>query len=94
MYHKICVWFDRRLRANVFDESCTDEDDIGLAGSRRKFLRNEIDALERTLAKRRSQLQDADKLLRVCNSDLQEAKEEVGIISFTGMALKVINYYK
>nr|XP_034299667.1 centriolin isoform X8 [Crassostrea gigas] len=66
----------RRLRANVFDESCTDEDDVGLAGSRRKFLRNEIDALERTLAKRRSQLQDADKLLRVCNSDLQEAKEE------------------
>uniref|UniRef100_K1Q2Y9 Paramyosin n=1 Tax=Magallana gigas TaxID=29159 RepID=K1Q2Y9_MAGGI len=66
----------KRLRANVFDESCTDEDDVGLAGSRRKFLRNEIDALERTLAKRRSQLQDADKLLHVCNSDLQEAKEE------------------
>ncbi|XP_078324889.1 uncharacterized protein LOC111125942 isoform X3 [Crassostrea virginica] len=66
----------RRMRANVFDESLTEEDDVGMAGSRRKFLRNEIDALERTLAKRRSQLQDADKLLRVCNSDLQEAKEE------------------
>ncbi|XP_056011092.1 centriolin-like isoform X6 [Ostrea edulis] len=66
----------RRLRANVFEESFTEEDEIGLAGSRRKFLRNEIDALERTLAKRRNQLQDADKLLRVCSSDLQEAKEE------------------
>ncbi|XP_061184132.1 centriolin-like [Saccostrea echinata] len=66
----------RRLRANVFDESFTEEDDIGMAGSRRKFLRNEIEALERTLAKRRSQLQDADKLLRVCNSDLEDAKEE------------------
>ena len=67
------------MRANVFDESLTEEEDVGMAGSRRKFLRNEIDALERTLAKRRNQLQDADKLLRVCNSDLQEAKEEVDI---------------
>lgn len=77
----------------MFDESCTDEDDIGLAGSRGKFLRNEIDALERTLAKRRSQLQDADKLLRVCNSDLQEAKEEVGTVLHTGIGItfKVMN---
>lgn len=71
----------------MFDESCTDEDDIGLAGSRRKFLRNEIDALERTLAKRRSQLQDADKLLHVCNSDLQEAKEEVGTVLHNGIGI-------
>lgn len=75
----------------MFDESCTDEDDVGLAGSRRKFLRNEIDALERTLAKRRSQLQDADKLLRVCNSDLQEAKEEVQIMSHAKIAFKFLD---
>ena len=82
------------MRANVFDESLTEEDDVGMAGSRRKFLRNEIDALERTLAKRRSQLQDADKLLRVCNSDLQEAKEEVDITdTFSCVICNFLHYW-
>lgn len=54
MYYKIYVWLYRRLRVNVFDEFCIDEDDVGLVGSRRKFLRNEIDVLERILVKRRS----------------------------------------
>ena len=45
-------------------------------GTREEYLQNEIKCLEETLAKRRAELREADKLLQECHSDLTEAKIE------------------
>ena len=78
------------MRARVFDDDDSDSEDPRMANSRRKFLNKEVDALERTLAKRRSQLQDADRLLKECNYDLREAREQVCVIHTQSTAYRFI----
>lgn len=48
--------------------------------NRQKYLRNEVDCLKRTLAKRQAQLHEAERALKDCNADLREAKEQVLMI--------------
>ena len=56
-----------------------DEDsfDERMENSRKKMLKDEIKCLEATLAKRKAQLREADRLLKECNSDLKYARDEV-----------------
>ena len=59
-------------------ESDSDDSvDLEMVRSRQGYLRDEVDNLEKTLAKRRGQLKDADGLLRKCNTDLQDARDQV-----------------
>ncbi|XP_071115643.1 centriolin-like [Haliotis cracherodii] len=44
--------------------------------SRQTYLQDEIACLEKTLAKRTGQLREADKLLKECNADLKDAREQ------------------
>lgn len=41
------------------------------------FLEDEIECLEDTIAKRRAELREADKLLLQCQTDLHEAQNKV-----------------
>ena len=45
--------------------------------SRQNYLREELPCLEETLAKRKAELRESDKLLKECEADLQAAKQEV-----------------
>lgn len=62
------------------DDDSDDSVSEGLKTSRRNYLKDEINALERTLAKRRGQLKNADRLLKECNTDLMDAREQVCLI--------------
>ncbi|PVD21840.1 hypothetical protein C0Q70_17642 [Pomacea canaliculata] len=53
-----------------------DSFDEEMEHNRQKYLRNEVDCLERTLAKRQAQLHEAERALKDCNADLREAKEQ------------------
>lgn len=65
------------------DDSSDDSLSEGLKASRRNYLKDEINALERTLGKRRGQLKNADRLLKTCNTDLMDAREQVTSISIS-----------
>lgn len=45
--------------------------------SRKTYLQEEILCLEKTLAKRRAELREADRLLHECNEDLAAVRREV-----------------
>ncbi|XP_063423484.1 centriolin-like isoform X6 [Mytilus trossulus] len=66
----------RRPKIIVDDDSSDDSLSEGLKASRRNYLKDEINALERTLGKRRGQLKNADRLLKTCNTDLIDAREQ------------------
>jgi len=54
------------------------------------MLRDEIRCLELTLAKRKAQLREADRLLKECNTDLKCARDEVrmdGLVSYSSMGM-------
>ena len=68
--------FCRKTRVYSDDEDSFDE---RMDNSRKKLLRDEIRCLEETLAKRKSQLREADRLLKECNTDLKCARDEVSI---------------
>ena len=64
----------RKTRVYSDDEDSFDE---RMENSRKKMLKDEIKCLEQTLAKRKAQLREADRLLKECNTDLRCAREEV-----------------
>ena len=57
-----------------------DDFDERMENSRKKMLKDEIKCLELTLAKRKSQLREADRLLKECNTDLKYARDEVRVV--------------
>ena len=59
----------RRGEDDSFDEA--------MERSRQRYLKDEIECLERTLAKRQAQLREAERMLKDTNNDLKEAKEQV-----------------
>ncbi|XP_041369906.1 centriolin-like [Gigantopelta aegis] len=65
----------KRRHDNRYTES-EDSFDEALERNRQKFLRDELDCLEKTLAKRTAQLHDTERLLKECNVNLKEAKEQ------------------
>ena len=70
-----------------------DEFDERMENSRKKMLRDEIRCLELTLAKRKAQLREADRLLKECNTDLKCARDEVsmdGLVSYSSMGMFVV----
>ena len=67
----------RKVRVYSDEE---DDFDERMENSRKKMLKDEIKCLELTLAKRKSQLREADRLLKECNTDLKYARDEVGIL--------------
>ena len=56
-----------------------DSFDEAMERSRQRYLQDEVDCLERTLAKRQAQLREAERMLKDTNSDLKEAKEQVNV---------------
>ena len=66
----------RKPKIIIYDDSSDDSLSEGLKTSRRNYIKDEINALERTLGKRRAQLKNADKLLKECNNDLMDAREQ------------------
>ena len=73
----------RKPKIIIYDDSSDDSLSEGLKTSRRNYIKDEINALERTLGKRRAQLKNADKLLKECNNDLMDAREQVLFIIIT-----------
>ena len=67
----------RKVRVYSDEE---DDFDERMENSRKKMLKDEIKCLELTLAKRKSQLREADRLLKECNTDLKYARDEVRIL--------------
>ncbi|KAL4219131.1 hypothetical protein ACF0H5_021713 [Mactra antiquata] len=63
----------RKTRVYPDDEDSFDE---RMENSRKKMIKDEIHCLEQTLAKRKAQLREADRLLKECNTDLKCAREE------------------
>ncbi|XP_053381516.1 centriolin-like isoform X4 [Mercenaria mercenaria] len=63
----------RKVRVYPDDEDSFDE---RMENSRKKMIKDEIRCLEQTLAKRKAQLREADRLLKECNTDLKCAREE------------------
>ncbi|KAJ8300333.1 hypothetical protein KUTeg_021852 [Tegillarca granosa] len=66
--------FPRRRKSVDYDSDESFETRI--ENSRQKYLKDEIECLERTLAKRRGQLRDADRMLKECNNDIRDAREQ------------------
>ncbi|KAL3870359.1 hypothetical protein ACJMK2_038429 [Sinanodonta woodiana] len=56
------------VESDAFDEK--------MEGCRHNYMKDEIECLERTLAKRRMQLKEADRLLKQCNMDLKDARTQ------------------
>lgn len=54
--------------------------------NRQKYLQEEVQCLEKTLAKRQGQLRDVERNLKDCNYELKDAKEQV-ISPFVGLGL-------
>ncbi|KAK3605923.1 hypothetical protein CHS0354_017828 [Potamilus streckersoni] len=61
----------RRHTDDVFDAF-----EEKMEGCRHNYMKDEIECLERTLAKRRMQLKEADRLLKECNMDLKDARTQ------------------
>ncbi|XP_060070795.1 centriolin-like [Ylistrum balloti] len=68
----------KKMWKNAMDDLDSSDDSLGeyMVKSRQRFVRNEVEGIEKTLSKRRSQLRDADALLRQCNSDLKGARDQ------------------
>ena len=66
----------RKMRVYSDEEDSFDE---RMENSRKNLLKDEIRCLELTLAKRKAQLREADRLLKECNTDLKYARDEVRI---------------
>ncbi|KAL5012076.1 hypothetical protein ScPMuIL_010627 [Solemya velum] len=66
----------QRRREKAMDEESDESLDEKIGNSRQKYIKDEMDCLQKTLAKRRLQLREADRLLKECNTDLKDAKEE------------------
>lgn len=62
-----------RLRRNEGEDSF----DELMERNRQKYLQEEVQCLEKTLAKRQGQLRDTERNLKDCNHDLKDAKEQV-----------------
>ncbi|XP_052229704.1 centriolin-like isoform X2 [Dreissena polymorpha] len=65
----------KKRKTRVYPEE-EDSFDERMENSRKKMLKDEIKCLEQTLAKRKAQLREADRLLKECNTDLKCAREE------------------
>ncbi|XP_067662812.1 centriolin-like [Haliotis asinina] len=63
-----------RSKQRKYEED--DSLDESACRSRQTYLQDEIACLEKTLAKRTGQLREADKLLKECNADLKDAREQ------------------
>ena len=70
----VLIFVSRKVRVYSDEE---DDFDERMENSRKKMLKDEIKCLELTLAKRKSQLREADRLLKECNTDLKYARDEV-----------------
>ncbi|XP_069121130.1 centriolin-like isoform X3 [Argopecten irradians] len=68
----------KKMWKNAMDDLDSSDDSLEeyMVKSRQRFVRNEVEGIEKTLSKRRSQLRDADALLRQCNSDLKGARDQ------------------
>ncbi|XP_070176721.1 centriolin-like isoform X2 [Littorina saxatilis] len=56
-----------------------DSFDEAMERSRQRYLKEEVDCLEKTLAKRTAQLREAERSLKETNTDLKEAKEQARV---------------
>nr|KAG5703045.1 hypothetical protein BaRGS_016206 [Batillaria attramentaria] len=65
---KKLVKISRRGDDDSFDEA--------MERNRQRYLQDELECLERTLAKRQTQLREAERSLKETNADLKEAKEQ------------------
>ena len=63
-----------------------------MENSRKKLLTDEIKCLELTLAKRKAQLREADRLLKECNTDLKCARDEVSFAQTSSYCLSVLHF--
>ncbi|CAH1781499.1 unnamed protein product, partial [Owenia fusiformis] len=83
LVYKNCNCFREYLEGRLDAE--TEESDYDLdeeyrdqtLRGRQKYLLNEVKCLETTLAKRRAELRQSDRLLAECQSDLAAARDEV-----------------
>ncbi|XP_021380343.1 centriolin-like isoform X3 [Mizuhopecten yessoensis] len=68
----------KKMWKNAMDDLDSSDESLDeyLVKSRQHFVRNEVEGIEKTLSKRRSQLRDADALLRQCNTDLKGARDQ------------------
>ncbi|XP_033730276.1 centriolin-like isoform X4 [Pecten maximus] len=68
----------KKMWKNAMDDLDSSDDSLEeyMVKSRQRFVRNEVEGIEKTLSKRRSQLRDADTLLKQCNNDLKGARDQ------------------
>jgi hypothetical protein len=66
----------------IFDSDYEYEYTPRTHSSRKTYLQEEIICLEKTLAKRRAELREADRLLNECDDDLVAVRKEVRFSSF------------
>ena len=71
------MFLDGRHDYTTYDDDYDYEYSPRYQGTRKDYLQEEIACVEATLAKRRAELREADRLLQECEMDFKDAQNQV-----------------